>query len=239
MPELTLTLDLGADLARSDARHGWGCFETCRVQDGAVRWLDLHLDRLRSGCRLLGLPDPPSLGRLEAFLADHLDLPPAGGLRLVAVDGRLGLILDPPPPPPRGPLRVDLATGLRRLSGSPGTRAKLLSYADNRLLHREAEARGLFEVIALNERGHLTDGGRTTLLLAKAGEVLTPAADDGALPGIARRVLLEGGWIREASLTPVDLAAADGLMLVNALRGGLEVRPDPGGLQEACAKALA
>jgi len=235
---LELSRDLTVDLAGSDARHGFGLFETCRIQDGRVRWLDLHLARMAAGCRLLGLPHLPEQAQVAAFLASHLDLPMAGGLRLIAVDGRLGVQVDAAPPPLAGPATLAVAMSLRRLAGAPGTRAKLLSYADNRLLHAEAAQRGLFEVIALNEAGRLTDGGRTTLLVVRDGEVLTPPTTDGALPGIARRVLLEAGCVKEASLTPEDLAQAEGLMLVNALRGGIAVKEDPQGKLARCAEHL-
>lgn len=234
---LELTWDLGVDLARSDARHGYGLFETCRLEGGRVRWLRRHRARLAQGCALLGLPEPPPLEVLEAFLADRL--PERGGLRLLAVDGRLGVVVDPAPPPLRKAPTLGVAQGVRRLAGSLGTCAKLLSYAENRLLHREAEARGLFDVVALNEQGRLTDGGRTSLVLMCGEEVLTPAAADGALPGIAREVLLEAGLVREAGLGPEDLAEAQGILLVNALRGGLLVRADAGGRLAACVARLA
>ncbi len=115
-----------------------------------------------------------------------------------------------------------------RSSGSPLNRFKTLSYLENRLLHREAEAQGWFEALALNERGQLTDGGRTNVVLVLEGQALTPPVQDGALPGIARRVLLEAGLAREASLEPRDLESAEGVFLVNALRGWIGVRGGEG-----------
>ena len=51
------------------------------------------------------------------------------------------------------------------------------------------------------------------------GRLLTPPLEDGALPGIGRRVLLDLGLAEEAPLAWGDLAGAKALALVSALRG--------------------
>jgi branched-chain amino acid aminotransferase len=212
------------DLAVSGARHGEGLFETLRVQDGQPWRLAEHLERLAQGAAFLGLAPPPPAAAVAAFLAQTGGSGlAAGSLRLLAVDGHLHVILEPGRP--RTPARIEagLSTGSRRYSGSPLNRFKTLSYLENRLLAREAAERGLFEVVAGNERGQLTDGGRTSLFAVLGGELLTPPVADGALPGVARRVLLQAGLAREASLRPEDLAQAPALLLTNALRGGLPV----------------
>lgn len=84
---------------------------------------------------------------------------------------------------------------------------------------REARAAGCDEAILWNERGELTEGTRTNLVLSIGGERLTPARECGLLAGVYRQSLLERGKIREARLTRDDFAAADRLLLVNALRG--------------------
>ncbi len=211
------------ELADSDARHGWGLFETLRVQEGRARWLGLHLARLAEGCAFLGLPAPPEPDAVEAFLAAHTELASTrrGSLRLLAVDGRLAVRLGPPPPPLSTLPRLALSREVIRASASPLNRFKTLAYLENRLLHREAEARGCFDCIAPNAHGRLSDGGRCTLLLRRGGTWWTPPVSEGALPGIARRVLLEAGLVREAPLEAAALDTAEGLLLVNALRGAL------------------
>jgi branched-chain amino acid aminotransferase len=211
------------DLAVSAARHGEGLFETIRVRGGEALRLEAHLARLAEGAAFLGLAEPPGAGRVRAFLAAQtgcagLEL---GTLRLVAVDGRLHVLLEAGAPAPPARPAAALSRGSRRFSGSPLNRFKTLSYLENRLLAREAEGRGLFEVIAPNEQGRLTDGARTSLFVASGGWLLTPPVADGALPGIARGALLEAGLAREAHLEPADLDRAEGILLCNALRGAM------------------
>ncbi|MFU8805398.1 MAG: aminotransferase class IV, partial [Bradymonadaceae bacterium] len=37
--------------------YGDGLFETVRVENGSIRWLDRHIDRLRSSGKALGFPE--------------------------------------------------------------------------------------------------------------------------------------------------------------------------------------
>ncbi|MDQ1346738.1 MAG: para-aminobenzoate synthetase / 4-amino-4-deoxychorismate lyase, partial [Acidobacteriota bacterium] len=83
----------------------------------------------------------------------------------------------------------------------------------------EARAAGADEAILWNERGELTEGTRTNLVLEIGGERLTPARECGLLGGIFRQSLLERGKVREAVLTRDDLARARRVLLVNSLRG--------------------
>jgi len=213
------------DLAASGARHGEGLFETIRVRAGVPLRLAAHLERLAAGTRFLGLDAPPEAAAVLDFLAARTGCATlaSGVLRLLAVDRSLRVLLAPWQPGPPAPVRLGLSREFRRCSSSPLNRFKTLSYLENRLLAREAERRGLFEVVALNEHGRLSDGARTSLFVVRAGRLLTPPVAEGALPGVARRCLLEAGLAEEAALAPADLARAEAVLLSNALRGAMPV----------------
>ena len=222
---LDLLTDTRVDLAQSGARHGSGLFETIRVHQGAPLRLESHLERLAAGANFLGLEAPPAPEAVLDFLAAHTlcGTLASGVLRLVAVDR--SLLATVAAWEPLRPARIELGVSgvLRRFSASPLNRFKTLSYLENRLLAREAEQRGLFEVVACNERGHLTDGSRTSLFLVLDGALVTPPVVDGALPGVARGVLARAGLAREATLTVEDLDRAEAILLTNALQGAVPV----------------
>jgi len=94
---------------------------------------------------------------------------------------------------------------------------------------KAAEAHGAFDMLFFNEQGHLTEGGRSNVLIQKDGVWLTPPLSDGVLPGVMRSVLLEEPEfqqqynVREQSLTRADLAHASQILLCNALRGVFSV----------------
>ena len=91
---------------------------------------------------------------------------------------------------------------------------------------REAEAKGAFDTLFFNERGELTEGGRSNVFVKLAGRWWTPPLESGVLPGIMRGVLLEDVGLRAAErvLTRVDVQNAEALLVCNALRGALPAR---------------
>jgi branched-chain amino acid aminotransferase len=217
---LELVTDTAVDLARSAARHGVGLFETIRVEGGRPLHLGRHLARLARGAAYLELPEPPPAGGVLEFLATRTRCAglPLGVVRLLALDRHLIVRVEAWEPDWPEAVETGVAEDLTRLSSSPLCRFKTMSYLENVLLGREARRRGLHEVIARNEAGLLTDGARTTVFLVMRGEVLTPAACHGALPGIVREIALEAGAATERALTVRDLDAADAVLLTNALR---------------------
>ena len=88
-------------------------------------------------------------------------------------------------------------------------------------LKRYQDSHGCSEVLFLNERGELCEGARCNIFLERDGELLTPAAACGLLPGTFRRSLLEGPDrpVREAVLTLDDLKTADAVYFGNSVRG--------------------
>ena len=91
---------------------------------------------------------------------------------------------------------------------------------------REAEARGGFDVLFFNERGELTEGGRSNVFVKLDGHWWTPPLAAGLLPGVMRQVLLEDPALgaRERVLTLPDVRNAEALLVCNALRGALPAR---------------
>ena len=88
---------------------------------------------------------------------------------------------------------------------------------------REAEQQGGFDTLFFNQRGELTEGGRSNVFVRIDGRWVTPALSCGVLPGIMRAVLLASPeWqASEAIITREMLTSADALMVCNALRGPL------------------
>jgi branched-chain amino acid aminotransferase len=223
---LRLVASGGIDLFSSSARHGVGLFETVRVEGGVPLRLAAHLSRLASGASFLALGELPAEGDLLAFASGHCGLSGValGVMRLYALDGSLYVSCADGLPPTENDAAADISRAVTRLSGSASCRFKTISYLDNALLSREAASRSLFDAIALNERGTLSDGGRSTLFVAIGGELLTPPVSDGALPGIARAALLGSGVAMERSLSPSDLSRAEAALMTNALRLDVPLR---------------
>jgi para-aminobenzoate synthetase/4-amino-4-deoxychorismate lyase len=74
------------------------------------------------------------------------------------------------------------------------------------------------EVILWNERGEVTEGCITNVVIRKEGKLITPPVPCGLLAGTFRAHLLKSGEIEEGVVTIADIRAAEEVFLVNAVR---------------------
>ena len=91
-----------------------------------------------------------------------------------------------------------------------------------------AQQRGFDEVILLNERGEVAECTSANLFVAHGNQVWTPPLSSGCLPGITRELLVgpvraEGIEVREKTLMPADLEAADEVFITSTTRDLLSV----------------
>ncbi len=216
---------------------GDGVFETLRVQAGQVLRHEAHLRRLREGAAVLGIPVPHG----DEALAQAMDATLAangirdGSLRLTlsrgpaprglatpaSLDPTLLIVAAPSPsaaaPPGDGRAHVVVATVTRRNEWSALSRIKSLSYLDSVLARREAERAGADDAILLNTQGRAAEATGANLVVLLDGALLTPPVEDGALPGIARGVLIGAGLVGVASLGREALRDAEAMFLCNSL----------------------
>ncbi|MCA8234184.1 chorismate-binding protein [Burkholderia cenocepacia] len=214
----------------TDADPGFQLFETTAATrvDG-IRHLDRHLARLQRSADAFGFRfDADALRREIDARCAALDGDGAYRMKLaLAKDGTFEITAAPLKPLPAGPVGALLACE----HGFAPTRA-----SDALLLHKTtrraeydrawqaAEALGGFDMLFVNERGEVTEGGRSNLFVKLDGQWVTPPLASGVLPGVMRGVLLDDpafGAV-ERVVTRDDLARAQGLLLTNALRGALD-----------------
>ena len=88
-----------------------------------------------------------------------------------------------------------------------------------------AQGEGAAEALLVRADGLVTEGSFTNVFVERDGELLTPPAALGLLPGVLRRSLIEAGRAREAELTLDDLA--NGFLIGNALRGLMPAKLSP------------
>ena len=93
------------------------------------------------------------------------------------------------------------------------------------LAWKEAEKRGGFDGIFVNEKGEVTEGGRSNILIKNGDYWKTPPLNSGLLPGIMRATLLEDKDMSlcEVPLTPRDIISAESVYVCNSLRGLVKV----------------
>lgn len=82
----------------------------------------------------------------------------------------------------------------------------------------------IFDEIFFNEKGELTEGARSNIILEIDGKWFTPPVECGILNGVLRQRLLKQGKIKEKILRLEDLQKADKIYCINSVRGIVEVK---------------
>ena len=222
---------------------GDAVYETLRTYGGRPFALDRHLGRLRRSAAGLGIALPLSdeelARRLGALLAAAGN--PESYIRLMVTRGvgevsyRFERVQGPtvvmlakpyePLPPERYASGVALAlVAVRRNAPQALDPAlKTCNLLNNVLATREAQARGAFEAVMLNERGEVAEGAGSNVFVVHEGRLLTPPLQAGILAGITREVVLElcpelGQPVSVEPLRVQDLLRADEIFVTSTLK---------------------
>ena len=199
-------------------------FETLRAsRDHGCRHLEQHLDRLRASCACFGFPF--EYGAAHAALNDACAALPSDAVyrMRLAVDATGAVtITSGVLAPLQEPVMVVLSDEPMD-SGDVFLRHKTSRRSRYDAAWQAAEARGAFDALFFNERGELTEGGRSNVFVRVDATWITPPLACGVLPGVMRNVLLAApAWhAREGVITRAMLEAADDIVVCNALRGPL------------------
>lgn len=193
------------------------------TKDGGCRHLDLHLQRLRASADYFGFVFDE--GNLLASISKACEGLAAGSeyrLRLALKQDGSCTIQTGELMPLSLPVKLMLAQETTR-SGDLFLRHKTTVRETYDAAWRAAEAHGAFDMLFCNERGELTEGGRSTVFVKLDGRWFTPPLASGLLPGVMRSVLLsDPAWhASERRLSLNDLRRAEEVVVCNALRGAL------------------
>lgn len=215
------------------AEPGFELFETMyATREEGVRHVSRHLARLSASAATLGFQfDAASIC---AQIAERCaSLPAATPHRMRVALGKSGatqITAAVLVPLADSTVNVLLATDhdfASTQSDDPLLRHKTTHRAQYDRGWREAEAKGAFDTLFFNERGELTEGGRSNVFVKLAGRWWTPPLASGVLPGVMRSILLEDDANLQAAekvLTEADVLNAEALLICNALRGALPAR---------------
>jgi 4-amino-4-deoxychorismate lyase len=216
--------------------YGDGLFETMAVRRAGIRFLDLHLDRLRLGCERLRLPlpDTDELQRQLTGATAGIDYGLAK-LILTRGAGPRGYRPRPDPEPtvilsaaehaPAVLSELVLVTLDQRLGENEKLAGiKHLCRLEQVLGQLELDARDADEGLMLSTSGAVIGGTSRNLFAVYGRRLVTPMLTRAGIAGVMRRAVLEqcatlGLEAVEAPLLPSALAQADELFMTNALVG--------------------
>ena len=224
--------------------YGEGVYETLRTYKHRPFLYDRHMQRLRASAERIHLAAPfddAAMSKwIEATVAAAGELTEAY-IRILLTRGVGELNYDPrstphpttviivkplEEPPARvftEGINICLVPILRNHPGSVNPLIKANNLLNNALAMQEANRRGGEEGLMCNYRGELSECSQANFFMVRDGVALTPQSEAGLLEGITRAFIFEVGKasgvdVREAVLTPDDLATADEAFITSTTR---------------------
>ncbi|MEM6916405.1 MAG: aminotransferase class IV [Verrucomicrobiota bacterium] len=213
--------------------QGHGLFETIQAYQGRPFALSEHLDRLESGCRILGLA-APDRGSVDSMFqrimeANGLLTATTCRLRITIAAGRESPIeIYEATPSPLHPSTARIITGpFVRNERSLLSGIKTLSYGENAVATQMTKEQGATEAVWSNTKGELCEGTWSNVFVRVSGQWKTPPLDSGCLPGVTRAHLLSlshdcGFEIEESPIAFNLLSKVEAAFLTSSLR---EIQP--------------
>jgi 4-amino-4-deoxychorismate lyase len=245
----------GAALSALDRglQFGDGLFETMRCEQGAIRWFDRHLGRLRAGCERLGLPEPD--GALLRAEAESLVAGRPRALAKIIVTRGVATARGYAPAGNEIATRVVMAQAWSaaaapefRVGHSPvqlGCNPQLagikhLNRLEQVLAQQGAVRAGWQEALMRSSAGDVVCGSMSNLFAVQGTQLRTPALTQCGVAGVMRSLVLEfaprlGFSVEVAPVSPQWLSEATAMFVTNVRLGvqavhwyeGRRLEPDP------------
>ena len=219
--------------------YGEGLFETFRWKARPPVFLSKHLERMKKGAGVLGIPFPKEEvieERIENAILES-EIPDAyvkvcllsqgSPIFYEFPEGSSLLVTVREYKPPIEPVKAHVSS-FRRSSTSPILKLKSLNYLGNVLARREARGLGFDEAIFLNDKVELTEASVSNIFWLKDGILFTPSVDCGLLPGVIRGVVIElaremGMEVMECRHNLDTLLSSDASFITNSLIGAIAI----------------
>lgn len=176
-------------------KYGKGLFETIKVVDSNPVYFEDHIERLENSMKFLGI----NADNLRENIKDkirNINLA-TDCLRIMVLDdnGDYDLFVttrsaDYSNEKYTKGLKLKVLDQLRD-KNNPLIYHKTNNYLLNDYLHKKLLDEGFDEGIFLNQDGNVTEGTYTNVFFIQKETILTPPVEDGILPGIFRKKLID------------------------------------------------
>lgn len=209
--------------------YGYGIFETMKIVENKILFLEEHIDRLKNGCKILGLTLKYDFKDIKKYCYDliHANGITGGVVKLTYVNGDNNTLIITTRKNSykdedynRG-FKVAFSD-VKRNPYSKLVYVKSNNYLENILARREVVSRGYDEVIFENIHNEICEGAISNIFFIKNKKIYTPKVECGILSGIARTKVLE--LIKELNINHEvgifdkrTLLEADEIFITNSL----------------------
>lgn len=249
--EIRLIEEATIALSNIEYAYGFGVYESIRIANGMVYFLDDHIERLVESARIIGLAhafSPASFGNSIAELMGRNDAQTCNVKILLiggrtAADASLNILCLNPLFPDKKLYRDGVVTVTYEYE-RPVPHAKSLNMLQSYLAYRHAKDAGAYDALLIDREGYITEGTRSNFFCIWGKTLFTPK-EESILLGVTRKVVLriaaENGYeIVQKDIEPKFLKNYDGAFLTSTSSKILpirsidayEFREQPAGLKE-------
>ncbi len=204
-----------------NAMSDFALIETMLFDNGKIKYLDMHLRRLKISAHFFGITC--SVAAIKRELHKYTkSLSEKIRLRLL-LKTTGGIVLE------HLPITASIASRAIAFSSfkTQSNNTFLYHKSTHRKLYdkefKKFSAKGYFDVIFCNEKNEITEGAISNIFIQTKGRYFTPPLSCGLLHGIQRQIMIGKLKAKEKILYLKDLKNADKIILTNSIRGATEV----------------
>ena len=197
---------------------GRGVFETILVKKKPI-FLKEHIERLNRGIKTLHLGEEvlidDIINIIDKYSINNCVLKIAVSEKNIVLEVRNNKYKS-------GDYLKGFALKISRINRNSNSKLsyiKSLNYLENIIEKEDAIKSGYDEVIFLNEKGFVAEGSMSNIFVVKEEKIYTPNIENGLLPGVVRKFIVQEFDVIEKEITVEDLFDADELFITNSLLG--------------------
>ncbi|MDO8575889.1 MAG: aminotransferase class IV [bacterium] len=222
-------------LSNIEYSYGFGVYESIRVSNKVVYFIDDHTLRLLESARIIGLNHTFTGEAVSNAIAELLAKNGAEtcNVKILLIGGKTAEeaqlnILCMNPLFPDKKLYRDGVACVTYEYGRPFPHAKTLNMLQSYLAYRTAKEAGAYDSLLIDTQGRITEGTRTNFFCIKGKTLFSPNEGD-ILPGITRKAVLKvaadnGFDVVQKDIRPADLGGYDGAFLTSTSAKILPIR---------------
>jgi branched-chain amino acid aminotransferase len=224
--EMLPIVDAAVPLSNIEYQYGFGVYETIRIANGTIFFLDDHLERLIESAQIIGLEHSFTSTVIASSIQQLIEKNSAHtcNVKLLLVGGRTAadaplniLCLNPLFPDKK--LYRDGVACITYAYERAFPHAKTLNMLQSYLAYRKAKEAGAYDALLIDHEGNITEGTRTNFFCIKDGTIFSPP-EEKILLGVTRKAVLKvaaenGFTVEQRSIKPADLANYDGAFITS------------------------
>ncbi len=227
--------DASVPISSIEYSYGFGVYESIRVSNGVIYFIEDHIERLMESARIIALEHiftPEIVSSAIVTLLAKNDATTCN-VKILLIGGRkpedaqLNILCLNPLFPDKKLYRDGISTVTYEYERA-FPHAKTLNMLQSYLAYRKAKEAGAYDALLLDREGRIIEGTRTNFFCIKGKTLFSPKEED-ILLGVTRKAVLKvaaqnGYEVVQKDIRPADLSQYDSAFLTSTSSKILPIR---------------